>query len=59
MTTTPRPQAYLVGSGIASLATAVFLIRDARYSGEDIHILEELPLSGEPWTGGETHCTGM
>ncbi|KHD43379.1 oleate hydratase [Streptococcus hongkongensis] len=38
--------AYIVGSGLAGLAAAVFLIRDGHMSGEKIHILEELPLSG-------------
>jgi len=34
---------YFVGSGIASLAGAAFLIRDAGVSGTDILILEESP----------------
>lgn len=38
--------AYLVGSGIASLAAAAFLIRDGQMSGDKIHIFEELPLPG-------------
>ncbi len=38
--------AYLVGAGLASLAAASFLIRDGRMKGENIHILEELPLAG-------------
>ena len=46
MTDPPRPQAYLVGAGIGSLSAAVFLIRDAHFNGQDIHILEELPLAG-------------
>ncbi|OKO94685.1 Oleate hydratase [Penicillium subrubescens] len=33
-------QAWLVGSGIASLAAAVHLIRDARLPGRNIHILD-------------------
>ncbi len=33
---------YLVGGGIASLATAAFLIRDAHVPGQNITILEEL-----------------
>ncbi len=41
-----RSHAYLVGGGIASLAAAVFLIRDAGFSGEHVHILEELPVPG-------------
>ncbi len=38
--------AYLIGSGLASLASAVFLIRDAQMKGDKIHILEELSLPG-------------
>lgn len=38
--------AYLVGSGLASLAAACFLIRDGQMKGEHIHILEELSISG-------------
>lgn len=38
--------AYLVGSGLASLAAACFLIRDGQMKGEKIHILEELSLPG-------------
>ena len=45
-TQTTAPTAYLVGGGIASLAAAVFLIRDAGYDGPQIHILEESPLAG-------------
>lgn len=32
---------YLVGSGVASLASAVFLIEEAGVSGKNIHILEQ------------------
>ena len=38
--------AYLVGSGLASLSAALFLVRDAQMPGERIHILEELELTG-------------
>lgn len=41
-----RKSAYLVGSGLASLAAACFLIRDGQMKGEHIHILEELKLPG-------------
>ena len=34
--------AYLVGSGLASLAAAVFLIRDGQMPGKNIHVLEEI-----------------
>ena len=41
-----QKSAYIIGAGLAGLATAVFLIRDGQMSGDRIHILEELPLSG-------------
>ncbi|MFC3571995.1 oleate hydratase [Streptomyces yaanensis] len=52
MTDAPQQsRAYLVGGGIASLAAAVFLIRDVGFSGEDIHVLEELPQVGGSMDG--------
>ncbi|WBP86314.1 oleate hydratase [Kitasatospora cathayae] len=39
-------KAYLVGGGIAALAAAAFLIRDGDVPGENIHVLEQLPLAG-------------
>ncbi|RII14203.1 Oleate hydratase [Streptomyces sp. YIM 130001] len=51
-------KAYLVGSGIASLAAAAFLIREGRFAGPDISILEEqdregssLDAAGSPESG--------
>lgn len=41
-----QKSAYLVGAGLASLAAACFLVRDGQMKGENIHILEELPLPG-------------
>lgn len=38
--------AYLIGSGLASLSAAAFLIRDGQMKGENIHIFEELSLAG-------------
>ncbi len=49
---------YLIGSGIASLASAVYLIKDAGVPGGNIHILEQddvlggaLDGAGDPETG--------
>ena len=49
---------YLVGSGIASLASAAYLIRDGQISGDQIYIFEQLATvggslgaSGNPETG--------
>jgi oleate hydratase len=51
-------KAYLVGSGIASLSSAAFLIREGGFAGGDIVILEEqdrkggsLDASGSPQSG--------
>ncbi|MEG2222260.1 MAG: oleate hydratase [Oscillospiraceae bacterium] len=38
--------AYLVGSGLAALSAACFLVRDGQMKGEHIHILEENALPG-------------
>jgi oleate hydratase len=51
-------KAYLVGSGVASLSAAAFLIREGGFSGSDITILEEqdrvggsLDAAGSPEAG--------
>ncbi|MDH6364861.1 oleate hydratase [Enterococcus sp. PF1-24] len=41
-----QKSAYIVGAGLAGLAAAVFLIRDGQMKGKNIHIFEELSLSG-------------
>ena len=41
-----KKSAYLVGSGLASLAAACFMVRDGQMKGEHIHILEELSIPG-------------
>ena len=41
-----QKSAYLVGSGLASLAAACFLVRDGQMKGQNIHILEEMQLPG-------------
>ena len=38
--------AYIVGTGLAGLAAACFLIRDAQMPGEHITLFEHLPLAG-------------
>lgn len=51
MVASPHSKVYLVGGGIASLAAAVFLVRDAGVPGENIHILEQLPIAGGSMDG--------
>lgn len=38
--------AYVVGTGLAGLAAACFLIRDAQMPGEHITLFEHLPVAG-------------
>ncbi|GFZ26210.1 oleate hydratase [Lactobacillus corticis] len=38
--------AYIVGSGLAGLSAAVFMVRDAQIPGDHIHVLEELDVAG-------------
>ncbi len=42
---------YIVGSGIAGLSAACFLMRDAGIPGERIHILEKNPIPGGAMDG--------
>lgn len=44
-------RAYLIGAGLASLSAAAFLIRDGHMKGEQIHIFEELSVSGGSMDG--------
>ena len=45
--------AYLIGSGLASLSAACFLVRDAQMPGVHIHILEKDPIPGGALDGDQ------
>ncbi|MFD5944994.1 oleate hydratase [Streptomyces collinus] len=51
-------KAYLVGSGIAALAAAAFLIRDGGFDGADIHLFEEHRNIGGSLNAGGTANAG-
>ncbi|WP_312833331.1 oleate hydratase [Sedimentibacter saalensis] len=38
--------AYIIGSGLASLTAACYLVRDGQMKGEHVHILEKEPIPG-------------
>ena len=38
--------AYIVGSGLAALAAACFLVRDGQMPGKNIHVLEAMDIAG-------------
>jgi oleate hydratase len=41
-----KKSAYIVGSGLAALSAAFYLVRDAQMPGKNIHILEKDPTAG-------------
>ncbi|HEY8720689.1 oleate hydratase [Pengzhenrongella sp.] len=45
---------WIVGGGIAGMATAAFAIRDAGVPGENVHILEELGIGGGSMDGASS-----
>lgn len=51
-------KAYLVGSGIAALAAATFLIRDGGFDGGDIHLFEQQESTGGSLDAGGTPEAG-
>ncbi len=50
---------YLVGGGLASLAGAVYLIRDCNFPGKNIHILEGMHILGGSNDGGGNAVDGF
>lgn len=54
-----KKSAYIIGSGLAGLSAAVFLVRDAQMKGENIHILEELPVAGGSLDGAKRSNAGF
>lgn len=51
-------KAFMVGSGIGSLAAAAFMIRDGAIPGRNITIFEAMPVCGGSLDGGGTAETG-
>lgn len=49
---------YMIGSGIGSLAAAVYLIRDAKVPGKNIKIFETLDVDGGSLDGSGEHKGG-
>lgn len=41
-----QKQFYFVGGGLGSLTAAAYLLRDCGYDGQNIHIIEALPVAG-------------
>ena len=41
-----KKSAYIIGTGLAGLSAAFYLVRDGRMKWEHIHLLEKLDLAG-------------
>ena len=41
-----KKSAYIIGTGLAGLSAAFYLVRDGQMKGENIHLLEKLDLAG-------------
>ena len=52
-------EAYLIGGGIGSLAAAAFMIRDGGMRGENILILEAMPIVGGSLDGAGVREQGF
>ena len=50
--------AYIVGSGLAALSAAGYLVRDAQMPGKNIHILEAMDIAGGACDGIEDPTRG-
>ena len=48
-----RKSAYIIGTGLAALSAACFLVRDGQMAGEHIHIFEKDPIPGGACDGFE------
>ncbi|MEI5990649.1 antigen [Enterococcus termitis] len=52
-------QVYLIGGGIATMAAAAYLIRDANFSGKNIHVIEGMKILGGSNDGIGTNEKGF
>lgn len=50
---------YMIGSGIGTLTAAVYLIRDAKVPGKNIHFFETLDVDGGSLDGAGDHINGF
>ena len=53
-----QKSAYIVGSGLAALSAACYLVRDGQMKGENVHILEKEPLAGGACDGWKYQNVG-
>ena len=54
-----RKSAYIIGTGLAGLSAAFYLLRDGQMKGEHIHVLEKLELAGGSCDGRKDVSKGF
>ncbi len=54
-----RKSAYIIGTGLAGLTAAFYLVRDGQMKGEHIHILEKLDIAGGSCDGRKNITKGF
>ena len=54
-----KKSAYIIGTGLAGLSAAFYLVRDGRVAGEKIHLLEKLELAGGSCDGRKDITKGF
>ena len=54
-----KKSAYIIGTGLAGLAAAFYLVRDGQMKGEHIHLLEKLELAGGSCDGRKDITKGF
>lgn len=54
-----KKSAYIIGTGLAGLSAAFYLVRDGQLKGEHIHVFEKLELSGGSCDGRKDVTKGF
>ena len=54
-----KKSAYIIGTGLAGLSAAFYLVRDGKMKGEHIHLLEKLDLAGGSCDGRKDITKGF
>ena len=54
-----KKSAYIIGTGLAGLSVAFYLVRDGQMKGEHIHLLEKLDLAGGSCDGRKDVTKGF
>ena len=54
-----KKSAYIIGTGLAGLSAAFYLVRDGQMKGEHIHLLEKLELAGGSCDGRKDVTKGF